>query len=69
MHSAMGIFAVKSNNSDNPQELHQYPLHDPNVTFWCAMSSIGMIGTHFFEEGDVTVTVNSDDYCDVLEKI
>lgn len=53
--------------TENPRELHQRPLHSPKVTVWCAMSSIGIIGPHFFEEDGSTVTVNSVRYCDMLE--
>ncbi|CAK9810866.1 Mariner Mos1 transposase [Anthophora plagiata] len=53
--------------AENPRELHALPLHSPKVTVWCAMSSIGIIGPYFFEEGGVTVTVNSNRYCNMLE--
>lgn len=53
--------------AENPRELHQKPLHSPKVTVWCALSSIGIIGPYFFEEGGVTITVNCDRYCDMLE--
>lgn len=43
----------------NPRELHQQPLHSTKVTVWCTMSSLGIIGPYFFEDGHgnaVTVT-------------
>lgn len=52
---------------NNPQELHQRPLHSPRVTVWCAIAEFGIWGPYFFEENNVTVTVNSDRYCEMLE--
>jgi hypothetical protein len=52
----------------NPRELHQRPLHSPKVTVWCAISSAGIVGPWFFEENEVTVTVNSDRYVNMLEE-
>ena len=51
----------------NPQELHQRPLHSPKVTVWCAISSGWIIGPWLFEENEVTVTVNSDRYVNMLQ--
>lgn len=53
--------------SENLRELHQKSLHSPKVTVWCALSSIGIIGPYFFQDGGVTVTVNSNRYCGMLE--
>jgi hypothetical protein len=53
--------------AENPRELHEWPLHSPKVTVWCALSSIGVIEPYVFGEGGVTVTVNANRYCDVLE--
>jgi hypothetical protein len=53
--------------AENPRELHARPLHSPKVTVWCTLSSIGVIGPYFFEEGGGTVTVNANRYCDMLE--
>ena len=52
----------------NPRELHERPLHSPKVTVWCAISSTGIVGPWFFEENEVTVTVNSDRYVNMLEE-
>ena len=52
----------------NPHELHERPLHSPKVTVWCAISSTGIVGPWFFEENEVTVTVNSDRYVNMLEE-
>ena len=43
---------------NSPHELHERPLHCPQVTVWCAVAKFGIWGPYFFE--DVTVTVNSD---------
>jgi hypothetical protein len=53
--------------AENPRELHARPLHSPKVTVWCTLSSIGVIEPYFFEEGGVTVTVNANRYCYMLE--
>ena len=50
----------------NPWTLHERPLHSPKVTVWCAISSGGIIGPWFFEENEVTVTVNSDRYVNIF---
>jgi hypothetical protein len=43
--------------AENPPELHARPLHSPKVTVWRTLSSIGVIGPYFFEEGGVTFLV------------
>jgi hypothetical protein len=35
---------------ENPQELHQRPLHSPYVIVWCAVSDFGVLDPYFFEE-------------------
>ena len=52
---------------NNPRELHKRPLHCPRVTVWCAVAEFGIWGPYFFEDNNVTVTVNSDRYCEMLE--
>ena len=47
--------------------LRERPLHCPRVTVWCAVAEFGIWNPHFFEENNVTVTVNSDRYCEMLE--
>lgn len=52
---------------DNPQQKHQRHLHSKKVTVWCAMSSEGIIGPYFFEDGaGRTVTVNSARYTNMI---
>jgi hypothetical protein len=53
--------------AENPRELHARPLHSQKVTVWCTLSSIRVIEPYFFEEGGVTVTVNANPYCNMLE--
>ena len=52
----------------NPRELHQRPLHSRKVTVWCSISSGRTIGPWLFEENEVTVTVNSDRYVNMLQE-
>jgi hypothetical protein len=53
--------------AENPRALHARPLHSPKVTVWCTLSSTGVVEPYFFEEGGVTVAVNANRYCDMLE--
>jgi hypothetical protein len=34
---------------ENPQQLHQQPLHNARVTVWCGVAIFGVIGPYFFE--------------------
>jgi hypothetical protein len=34
--------------SENPQQLHQRPLHSLKVTVWCCISKLGIVGPYFF---------------------
>ena len=52
-----------------PLEVAQKPLHSAKVTAWCGIWSKGLIGPYFFEEGGATVTVNSERYLGVLQKL
>jgi len=54
---------------DNAHDLHERPLHSLRVTVWCAIAKFGMWGLYFFEEEGVTVTVTSDQYCDMLQNV
>ena len=52
----------------NPRQLHERPLHSPQVIVWCAISAQGLIGPYFFEGDDgVFVTVNTERYNHMLE--
>ncbi|KAE9522082.1 hypothetical protein AGLY_017526 [Aphis glycines] len=46
--------------TENPQEIHQRPLHSPYVTVWCAVAEFGVLGPYFFEENGQKVTVTAD---------
>ena len=50
--------------SENPCELHQPPLHSPQVTVWCVLGKCGIFGPFFFEE---TATVTSNHYIRMFE--
>ena len=52
---------------NKPRDLHQRPLHSPGVTAWYDVSRLGVVGPYFFEEAGVTVTVNSNRYCEMLD--
>lgn len=53
--------------AENPQQVHERPLHSPKVTVWCAVSQVGVIGPYFFEEDGQTTTVNAARYVSMLE--
>ena len=45
---------------NNPQELHERPLHSEKVTVWAAVCKTTVIGPYFFQENGRTVTENSE---------
>ena len=52
---------------ENPQKLHEKPLHSERVTVWCAMTSTCVIGPYFFEdEQGAPVTVTAERYNNML---
>jgi len=51
----------------NPRKHHQRAAHDPKVRVWCVVFNFGVLGPYFFEEDDVTATVNRDRYCAMLQ--
>ena len=53
--------------SENPRELHQRPLHSPEVIVWCGLGKCGIFGPFIFEEGEETATVISDRYIRMFE--
>ena len=55
-------------SSENPQVLHQRPLHSQKVTVWCGVAQFGIIGPYFFEEDNSTVTVTSARYIEMLNR-
>jgi len=52
--------------AENPQELHQRPLHTAKVSVWCGISKVGIVGPYFFEEEGAIVTVTSERYVEML---
>ena len=53
--------------SENPQELHQRPLHSERLTVWCGIASFGVTGPYFFEDNEgAAVTVTSERYVAML---
>ena len=36
--------------ADNPQELHQRPLHTAKVSVWCGTSKVGIVGPYFLKK-------------------
>jgi len=54
---------------ENPQELHQRPLHSERLTVWCGIASFRVLGPYFFEDNEgAAVTVTSERYVAVLWK-
>ena len=56
-------------SEEKPDFVAEAPLHSAKLTVWCAMSSSGVIGPYFFEDGGGdTQTVNAHRYRAVLAK-
>jgi len=53
--------------TENPEIIHEKPLHDPYVTVWAGVASFGIIGPYFFEERNQPVRVNKDRYIDMIK--
>jgi hypothetical protein len=52
---------------ENPQQLHQRPLHSAHVTVWCGVANFGVTVPYFFENKDGRpVTVTSACYVEIL---
>lgn len=48
---------------ENPQIVHEEPLHDQKVTVWCGVSAAKVIGPYFFEnERGQPVTIDGNRY-------
>lgn len=50
-------------SQQNPQELHQWPLHNHKVTVWCAIFAFGLWDPYSFEKDVVIASVKSNRYC------
>lgn len=54
--------------TDNPQNIHERPLHPERVTVWCGITAERVIGPYFFEDAaGNTITVNGQRYREMLE--
>jgi len=52
---------------ENPQELHQRPVHSERLTVWSGIASFGALGPYFFEDNEgAAVTVTSECYVAML---
>ena len=52
---------------ENPQIVHEGPLHSERVTVWCAVTYSCVIGPYFFEdENGAAVTVTAERYNHML---
>ena len=52
---------------ENPQELHQRPLHSERLTVCCEIASFGVLGPYFLEDNEGSaVTVTSERYVAML---
>jgi len=48
---------------ENPQDLHQRPLHSEILTVWCGIATFGVLGPYLFEDNEgAAVTVTSECY-------
>ena len=66
-HFNLSVYVNKQNfrfwARENPQNLHERPLHSKRVTVWCAMTSSCVIGPYFFEDDQgAAVTVTAERY-------
>ena len=37
---------------ENPQEIHQRPLHSERLNVWCGIASFGVLCPYFFEDNE-----------------
>lgn len=53
--------------TENPQIIHEEPLHDEKVTVWCGVCAGGIIGPYFFENSrGKAISINTERYCDMI---
>lgn len=53
--------------TENPQVIHEEPLHALKLTVWCGIYAEKVIGPYFFEDAvGNTVTVNGDRYREMI---
>jgi len=54
---------------ENPQQLHQRPLHSERLTVCCGIASFGVLGPYFLEDNEgAAVTVTFEPYVAMLRK-
>jgi len=53
LHVTVNKQNIRYLSAENPHKLHHGPLYDPEVTIYCAVWSIGVIGPYFFEDEDI----------------
>jgi len=52
---------------ENPQELHQHPLHSERLNVWCGIASFIVLRPYSFEDNEgAAVTVTSESYVTML---
>ena len=52
---------------ENPPEFHQRPLHSEQLTVWCDIASLGVLGPYVFDDNEgAVVTVTSERYVAML---
>ena len=52
---------------ENPQGLHQRPLHSERLTVWCGIVSFGDSGPYLFEDNEgAAITVTPERYVAML---
>lgn len=61
------IYVNPSTNKTNPRKLHQRYLESPKVTVWRVICLVGIISPWFCKKNEVTVTVNSNRYVNMLQ--
>ena len=68
------IFVNKQNMRSwapvNPGELHEQPLHTPEMIIWCGVETFGMAEPFFFEnDNGESIGVTAERYVVMLKKL
>ena len=53
---------------ENPKEIAETKRFSPHLNIWVAITKSAIFGPYFFEEDNLTVTVNTDRYIRMLEQ-
>ena len=68
LSGAVNMWNARIWASGNPHAVTDIPLHSPKVTVWMGFCQNFLLEPYFFEdESGVTVTVNSDRYCEMID--